>query len=151
MKFRHLALLVLITLLCTQCSKTDLITIEGIETIDIIDCFEISETQLVINDAATYQTMLAQKVFSDPCSSYILPEVNFVEKTLLGKFTEALACDVFYERRVEADPDSESYIYRITVHLDGQCQFSNTSMNWITVPKLPENYTVSFEVDYKSS
>lgn len=130
----------------TACSSDD-IEIDGITTITIENCFQINEEEIIINDKETYEKMLANIDNSHPtCRNYELPNINFAEKTLLGKLTTIKGCQVFYTREVTANTDKKAYVYTIDVVRQGSCDSTWVNYNWITVPKLPSQYTVQFQV-----
>ncbi len=103
------------------------------------------ESQYIINDEATYQSLGILPINSPDCEGSSLPEIDFNTYTLLGLYADG-ACDVSFDRIVEKDEAAMKYIYTISVTSCGNCESLRFGMNWVLVPKLPENYTVDFEV-----
>ena len=65
---------------------------------------------------------------------------------MLGKKASG-GCRVGFKREVISDDSNSQYIYKITVCEYGLCKSARISMNWVLVPKLPQGYTVKFEVE----
>jgi hypothetical protein len=74
--------------------------------------------------------------------------IDFNQYTVLGKFAGG-KCYVIFERNVFRDDTKKQVIYHIIVHQCGWCDLNNTDMNWVLVPKIPDNYEVVFEVKEK--
>jgi len=73
------------------------------------------------------------------------PEIDFTKYTLLGKYawTEAKGS---YFRSVERDSANLEYDFTITVKTCGDCNCLSQNMNWVLVPKVPEDWTVDFKL-----
>ncbi len=124
-----------------------LITIEEINDILIDDCALFSQNEYIINDVTTYNGLLAEMQNTPECGEVALPNIDFGEKTLLGKLTATNnVCNLSYKREVLANTDEKEYIYKITISAQGNCADNYASMNWITVPKMPSDYTIVYEV-----
>ncbi len=78
------------------------------------------------------------------CSDAERPEINFNEQTLLGYYVDGGGCDIQFIREVITDESGQRYIYTVKVKACGWCAKLGYSMNWVLVPKLPENWTVEF-------
>ncbi len=72
--------------------------------------------------------------------------IDFSKYTLLGKYAEGTACSIGFRREVTINSVDSKYIYAVTVYECGSCDVQTMSMNWVLVPRLPENYSVVFEV-----
>lgn len=92
------------------------------------------------------QNVHALQVSFDSGASY--GNIDFSQYTLLGKYANE-ACNVTFERDVSIDVAQKKYFYNITVLQCGKCKTNWESMNWVLVPKIPEDYTVEFNVEYK--
>lgn len=150
MKFYYFFLPLVLLFSLATCNKNDYIAIEGVEEVFILPCYDIAEDEIIISDTTTYIAQLHQKVFNQLCLQYEIPSIDFSQKTLIGKVVEAIGCDPTYEHEVLADVSEKMYIYRIIAHQNGACQDTFVQRNWVIVPKLPDAYTVSFEVNYKN-
>jgi hypothetical protein len=53
-------------------------------------------------------------------------------------------CRVNFERNVSTDSINKKYIYSIKVNECGNCKTNYEHMNWVLVPKIPDNWTVEF-------
>ena len=139
----------LITLfLLANCQKSE-IFVNGLEEIDLGSCIEFSDYHYVIDSEENYLNLLTDlRTDSADCKTYLLPPIDFSEKTLIGFFTKGVGCTIFYTREVLLAPEREAYIYKVVVNQQGSCRDPFPEMNWITVPKLPENYEVIFDVSY---
>lgn len=79
----------------------------------------------------------------DTCKSKKLNPIDFTNYTLLGMFARG-RCRVNFEREVISDSNNQKYIYTIKVNECGNCETNYEHMNWVLVPKLPDNWTVEF-------
>ena len=52
----------------------------------------VRELEFVIDNGTEYQDLLIYKSDRPQCQDYILPEVDFSQQTLLGKYTELGGC-----------------------------------------------------------
>lgn len=136
----------LFLLLCSSCNKDNLIIIEGLSTINIADCMLLPQQEYVVSDTASYNALLLHRDSTDECSSYVLPPIDFSQKTLLGKQTIVDGCTASYTYTILADPEKRVYHYQVKAVPGGNCHNEIRNMNWITIPRLPDNYTVQFEV-----
>lgn len=102
--------------------------------------------EFVINNDDEYQSLIQFKSKNKICTNFTLPYINFSQKTLLGKYT-AGSCGAYFERMVLLNDNKRTYDYIINVResfcLSGLPQ---ESMNFITIPKIPEDYGVAFQV-----
>ena len=150
MEFRHFISLLFVSMLVFACNKNEYVSIEGIEVLDILYCYQILDEEMVINDSLSHTIQFKQKVFDVPCLQYEIPTIDFSQKTLLGKSVHTTACNPTYSYDVLANASEKMYIYHIEVSKDEECIDTISHMHWITVPKLPEAYSVSFEVNVKN-
>ena len=104
-----------------------------------IDC-EPNGEQFIINDDSTYK-----ETFSSSCT---LPTVDFSSYTLLGLYADG-GCEVKFIREVTQLDNENKYHYKVTVKSCGACKKLGYSYNWVTVPKLPSGWTVTYEIDEK--
>ena len=72
--------------------------------------------------------------------------IDFTIYTVLGKRASSGGCKVRFVRDVKKNDISKKYIYTITVLQCGNCFSQDEIMNWVLVPKIPEDYTVEFVV-----
>jgi len=54
--------------------------------------------------------------------------------------------DAEFIRKIIKDEAIQKYIYSIIIDTTGKAYCAYRSMNWATVPKLPEDYSVEFNV-----
>ncbi len=126
---------------------------------------QIIGTGEIVSNAIVYQSSISwemkdndQIIQSDSQNVYALQvsfdngltygNIDFSQYTLLGKFARE-GCNVTFERNVSKDAAQKKCFYNITVLQCGKCETNWESMNWVLVPKIPEDYTVEFVVDYK--
>lgn len=130
------------------CVKWGYKNVDDVQEIEIT-CMDPSaqlQDEYVINDNSTYQSLLQFKWSIDDCKNYSLPEVDFKQKTLLGKYSIAGGCSVNYKRTLFVNDKEKDYLYIIKVKDRGRCKIGFQSMNWMVVPKIPEDYSVTFKV-----
>jgi len=75
--------------------------------------------------------------------------IDFTIYTVLGKKASGGGCGIIFVRDVSKNDILKKYVYTITVFQCGDCFKSGESMNWVLVPKIPEDYTVEFVVKEK--
>lgn len=104
-------------------------------------------TEFVIKTQDEYQSLLRFKTQFDfvECKNFTLPEIDFSQKTLLGMYADGGGCDIEFEKKVFRDDRKKEYRYIVTIIETGTCLKMGLSMNWITVPKIPDDYKVVFE------
>lgn len=113
------------------------------------DCFSdvgALEPQYVIRDNAAYQSLGILPLNTTECMSMFFPDIDFETYSLLGLYADG-ACSASFDRIVEKDDNIKKYTYTIGVNTCGNCESLRFSMNWVLVPKLPDDYTVSFSVE----
>lgn len=93
---------------------------------------------------ADSQNVFNLKVSFDNGNTY--DTIDFNQYTLLGKYARE-SCKVTFERNVTKDDSQKKYFYKIKVHQCGTCKTNWESMNWVLVPKIPNDYNVSFTVE----
>lgn len=71
--------------------------------------------------------------------------IDFSKYTLLGKYARG-NCRVTFERNVSRNDSQKKVYYDIEVHQCGNCEINCESMNWVLIPKIPNDYEVIFEV-----
>ena len=98
-----------------------------------------NRTFLIKNDS------IYEQVFSNQC---LLPEIDFSNSSLLGLFTTS-QCKSKYIREVVQNEENQAYDYNILVKNCGTCKKSGLSYNWVTVPKIPDGWDVSFNFEIK--
>jgi len=104
------------------------------------------DPQYVINDSTAFQALGILPVNTPECMGMTLPEIDFNTQTLLGLYADG-TCNVGFDRIVLRDDDLKKYTYTVGVNACGMCESLRFSMNWVLVPKLPEDYTVEFIVE----
>lgn len=75
-----------------------------------------------------------------------LPSIDFAQYDLLGNYGNGY-CKISFHKEVTADSAAKNYHYRLFVyHCSTYHQKGCSSYNWVLVPKLPQGWTVTFEV-----
>ncbi len=114
------------------------------KTIPIV-CDPISDQQnFIIEDHFTY----LQTWSIDGAQICGLPGINFSSQTILGLYTTG-SCKIKHLREVSKNENEQKYHYKVTVKSCGTCNRESYSYNWVSVPKLPEGWTVTVEVENK--
>jgi hypothetical protein len=133
---------------CTGCIQSDEIAFTDFnDDLLCITPYEHTITdEFVIRSQEEY-TMLTQYLSTVPnCTDFTLSPIDFSEKTLLGMYTTGTGCTIEFERHVYRDDDAKTITYVITVIEEGNCEMLGMSMNWITIPTVPQEYAVVFDV-----
>lgn len=109
-----------------------------------------NDCEFIIDDNDSYLLLDSLKSDSEDCNSVQLPEIDFDEKTLLGKCTLVSGCgEIEYNRKVEKNESDNKYIYTIEIDTSGLAHCIKNSMNWVLIPKIPSNYLIDFNIIYK--
>ncbi len=90
------------------------------------------------------QNVFNLKVSFDNGKTY--DTIDFNQYTLLGKYARG-SCKVTFERDVTKEDTQKKYFYKIKIHQCGTCKTNRESMNWVLVPKIPDDYNVSFTIE----
>jgi hypothetical protein len=106
------------------------------------------KAEYVIRDNDAYQELVNPDYPNYPeCE---LPEMDFSEITILGKYTQVSGYpEPVYIREVTKNDEEKKYIYSITGISQDMSDCPNHSMNWIAIPKIPDDYTVEFKAILK--
>lgn len=100
------------------------------------------DLEFVIRDDSSYA-----KTFADPGTGLLtceLPAINFDNSSLLGYFGDG-QCEVKFIREVTRDENEKNFHYYLIIKSCGACKKNSYSFNWVVVPRIPEDWTVTFE------
>lgn len=149
---KMLNILFLVTLVLTSCDKKDCdLPAESNDGL-ILSSFQVDnncvqldefDNSYVIRTQQEYDSIKTTKANHDSCSTNKLNGIDFDKYTLLG-FNTGGKCQVSYERKVIENKDDKEYMYSIKVNECGECKKMAFSMNWVLVPKIPNDWTVEF-------
>ena len=143
---------VIIMILVLGCIQQDSESTFSDLTEDLACLFPLDMVEeFVINSQEEYEMLLKYVSGSPTCENFVLPSIDFSQSTLLGKYTYGSGCSVTFERHVYIDDANRQIIYSITVIEEGNCEMLGMSMNWIIIPKVPQGYSVVFEVQSQHS
>ena len=129
-------------------SNQNLGDIEG--NYDLGKCFVVlADSQYVFTNIEDFQELRSEidEMYLEAnaaCDTAILKNPDFEKYSLLGMRTMVQACAVAYVREVKIDIAARKYIYSIKATPCGDCNSVNISMNWVLVPKIPQDFTVDF-------
>lgn len=104
--------------------------------------WEMKSNEYIIKAAS--QNVFNLKVSFDNGNTY--DTIDFNQYTLLGKYARE-NCKVTFDRNITKNDAQKKYLYNIKVHQCGTCEINWESMNWVLVPKIPDDYTVSFNLE----
>lgn len=150
MKGIHLIFILSITL--SACDKNDCYLPDDSNSGIIISSFEVTnkcvrldeyKDTYIIRTQQEYDSIKIKESSVDTCTEFKPNPIDFETHTLLG-FQVGGTCQVSYNRNVTEDIKNKKYIYSINVNECGDCKLFNFSMNWVLVPKLPDDWTVEF-------
>ena len=106
---------------------------------------QLPQDEYIITNDSVYAELL--ELIPNDRRDDKIPAVDFEKHTVLGKYASGGGCDIAFHRNVEKNNRRKMYVYTIKVKTCGFCEKLGMSMNWVLVPKLPEGYTVKFEVN----
>ena len=147
---KHLVLLT--TILCfllgcgknKKCNKEDTFSGIVLRQLDIsgdpnyIATVVGSSSGLLIKNDSVYKAAFPQLTN--------LPFIDFSQFDLLGNAGGG-TCKISFHKEVTADSVAKKYFYRLFVyHCSTYHQKACGSYNWVLVPKLPQGWTITFEV-----
>ena len=101
-----------------------------------------NEGQIINSDSLNVFNLV---VSFDNRATYI--PIDFTKYTLLGREAGA-GCVVVFDRNVTKHPEIFKYIYKIRVIHCGDCKRLHSDMNWVLIPKIEDNFSVEFLVEY---
>ncbi len=78
-------------------------------------------------------------ISGDQCD---LPDIDFVQYTLLGLLTQGTGCSRSYRRNVSGS--GNKFIYEVTVRECGGCEPLELRWHWVTIPKISSSANVEF-------
>lgn len=93
---------------------------------------------------ADTQNVFELKVSFDNGNTF--DDIDFKQYTLLGKYARE-NCKATFERNVSKDDSQKKIFYNLKIKQCGKCETNWESMNWVLVPKIPENYNVIFNIE----
>ena len=153
---KNLIIIVFVVLLLSSCKKKDDdveiptcdLPEQTVGSGEIIQNAKISFSYNLDNDnhviRADSENIYNLMVSYDQGANY--DSIDFDQYTLLGKQSSG-GCAVVFDRHVSRDTVAKKCTYRIKVYECGLCTSLDISMNWVLVPRIPEDYTVDFIVE----
>jgi len=73
--------------------------------------------------------------------------IDFSSESLLGISTSGGGCEIGFKREVTSKASEKKLHYKVTVKTCGLCKKLGSSNNLVRVSKIPDDWTVTFEVD----
>jgi len=118
-----------------ECMSTSLIDSED-ERIDI-----------EINDKIQYEKLLNYKFLSSSCNDFVLPQIDFSQKTLLGLYAAEYetnrGCSIDFISQVYRNDEQKQINYSHGMAENKSCEKSGVSIiNWILISKIPSDYQI---------
>jgi hypothetical protein len=114
---------------------------------DCHDVFFTADQRWIIEDDSYYQALSLHNQFSPlACDSVQFEPVDFSQYTILSMAADASGCEQYFCPKVEKLDAEQKYRFTITVQECGGCEPLVIRRFWVVVPKLPDGYTVDFEV-----
>lgn len=137
-----------VLLLLTACND-GYIVIDGLNTLSIDNCALFNDGQYRIDNMEDYDNLLDIISSTPDCQApYILPDIDFAERTVLGYKTEITACTVTYSYEAKAKPSDKKYVFTVKAGKEGACSSLYVNMNWISVPKIPNDFSVEYVLEF---
>lgn len=113
---------------------------------DCIGMNDMPDQSWVIQDQEFLDSLYLEKCDKEEGS---VPHFDFETYSLLGVYADAGGCEATFIREVTRDEDAKKYLYTIEIKECGLCDMSIFSMNWVLVPRVPEDWMVEFYVSYR--
>lgn len=118
-----------------------------INSTELISCEPVLfQENYVITSDSVYQQTFADILTGQP--NCVLPSIDFSTHTLLGVRATG-QCELKAIREVTKMDNEKKYHFKVTVISCGICKKLSYKDNWVTVPKLPDGWTVTFEIEEK--
>ena len=119
---------------------------------DLKDCIQTTfEKELIIKDRETFLKKIRNDVSRDQCLKEF-EKIDFDKNTLLGIELNTGYCrtPIGLEANAVKNETEKQYILNISyTEPQGLCRALSRYDLWILVPKIPDNYTVKFDVKTK--
>ena len=123
-----------------DCNEADEARGAIIEMLDLNCPFNRDEL-FVIQDQSTFSSL-----FRDCLDEF--PGIDFQNQTLVGLSTTASGCDRSYIREMKVDEERKQYEYIVKIKECGNCKPLVLQMHWALVPKLANNYSIDFKIEF---
>lgn len=147
MKNYYFLLLLLLFAACEEEPESFKLDLPELTFSDIsIRCYPTSPSAIIDSDSA-YQAFQDENNGNN-CADSSYPQIDFTMNTLLG-VSRSAACrigDRYWN--VYIDETANKYVFQAISEGEGNCYMLALDRFWITVPKLPDDYTVEF-VEYE--
>jgi hypothetical protein len=128
---------------CWGDNKNKGIVVSSVE----IPCLPNAEQkQFVIASDSLYKAIFTDQQSGTMCN---LPGIDFNTHSLLGQESRSSGCEAKFIQEVQKEDASKKYVYEVKVKECGICKPLRISYHWVTVPKIPQGWTVDFKVDVK--
>jgi len=156
--FRCFIQLILLVVFVTCCVKNDkdddsTIQVKYLPNNFFGPCFDdyFGKTfdEIIITNNVSYKLFgdsIRSKAINLNCSNTIITPIDFSKYILIGKYTIGGGCSVTYKRQIIDDEENKKITYQITTTYSGTCYKSFFSFNWALIPKIPDEYTLEFQV-----
>lgn len=112
------------------------------------DCESLQYRQtdnFVIQDDSSYQAILSTTANSyNGCDSLSLKAVDFDQHSVMSMAVSGSGCSRTFCVTVEDDPTTRQYNFISRVVECGGCEPLEVVRFWVVVPKIPDDYSVSF-------
>lgn len=118
---------------------------KSLACVSVTDYEEVREKNFIINSQSEYEDLLKYKSFDSQCENFVLPSIDFSNKTLLGKYASGGGCKVEFLKKVYKDEKNKKIIFIIDIVEEGPCDMLEFNNNWILIPKIPSDYSVDFQ------
>ena len=106
--------------------------------------FTYGEKAIIINTLSEYKDFVNNKA---NCNSQKPPEIDFTRKVLLGRYVIIAGCNApVFDKEVIQDDEKKEVKYTVTARQKGTCARLWGDMNWIVMPKAPQDYAVIIDV-----
>lgn len=115
----------------------------------LIMCSQIHPAENVIRNNMEYQKLLNVRSPHPDCGSYILPEIDFSQFTLLGIDFGVAGCKEPIITYTVIKLSNGNYKFIVDIKQQGYCKINFSHNIWCLIPKIDENVIVEFKQEIK--
>lgn len=136
---------------CWGEDKNEGLIIESYSMKDFPMCVEryVQENEtLIISSEEELLKIIDSTCTSMPQAGYneTPPDIDFEKYSLIGQWATG-QCETKFLREVEKDEDNKKITFTIQVRECGTCKSERYDANLVTIPKIPVDYQVEFDID----
>lgn len=103
--------------------------------------------EVVVRNEEEFGELVDAILENGVCHSDQLPEIDFSKHILIGKYISGGGCSLSLDNEVYEDTGNKTITYYIRPEFTGLCDMFIYSWNWMLIPQVDGDYTITFEVE----